>query len=386
VKRVVVLGSTGSIGTQTLDVLGQLSDRFEVVGLAAGRWTSAFQQQIERWQPDLVATAAPDAPALHGRVRVLNGARALEALIEETDPDVAVIGTPGMVGLDACLAVLRAGKIAAIANKEPLVTAGALVMEAARRYGGTIVPVDSEHSGVWQCLRGEDAATVSNITITSSGGAFRDAPLESLESATPEQALQHPTWSMGPKITIDSATLMNKALEIIEACWLFEVPHTLVSVVLHRQSIVHALVEFSDGSVKAQLAVPDMRLPIVNALTYPDRVPIEVPRLDVARMGTLTFEPVDEKRYPSIPLARATAEQGESYPAVMNAANEVAVERFLAGEIGFTEIVPLVASTLDRHNGGACRTLEDVIEVDRWARETAHTLQARRASVSTSPS
>jgi 1-deoxy-D-xylulose-5-phosphate reductoisomerase len=348
VKRVAVFGSTGSIGTQTLDVVSRLQRGFSVVGLAAGHWSAAFADQISYWQPAMAAVAdegpigEPDAPT-----RVVAGPAALERLVTELQPDVVVLGTPGLVGLRACLAALRAGKVVAVANKEPLVSAGALVMNVARRHGGTILPVDSEHSGVWQCLQGEDIHAVREIVLTSSGGAFRDTPLADLPSATPAQALQHPTWSMGPKITVDSATLMNKGLEIIEASRLFDVPASCVSVVVHRQSIVHALVEFIDGSVKAQLSVPDMRLPILNALMYPERVAIDLPRLEIARLGALTFEPVDDVRYPSISLARHAAEAGGTFPTVLNGANEVAVERFLAGSIRFTDIVPLVAETLE---------------------------------------
>jgi 1-deoxy-D-xylulose-5-phosphate reductoisomerase len=259
----------------------------------------------------------------------------------------------------------------AIANKETLVAAGELVTGVARECGGMIVPVDSEHSGIWQCLQGEDSSSVAEIIVTSSGGAFRDTPLEEMELATPEQALQHPTWSMGPKITIDSATLMNKGLEIIEASWLFGVTPSQVSVVLHRQSIVHALVRFADGSLKAQLSLPDMRIPIVNALTYPGRVSAELPGLDVAHLGALTFEPVDETRFPAIGVARMAAEAGGNYPAVLNAADDVAVRRFLDKEIRFMDIVPLVVGTLDRYTECKADEFEDVLAVDRWARQIA---------------
>jgi 1-deoxy-D-xylulose-5-phosphate reductoisomerase len=251
-------------------------------------------------------------------------------------------------------------------------------MGMARGCGGTVLPVDSEHSGVWQCLQGEERSAVVGITITASGGAFRDTPLPELDSATPQAALRHPTWSMGPKITVDSATLMNKGLEIIEASWLFDVPTDHVQVVLHRQSIVHALVEFTDGSIKAQLSVPDMRLPIVNALMYPERIPLDLPRLDITQLGTLTFEPIDGERYPALALARRAAQAGGTYPAVLNAANEVAVDRFLAGAVRFTDIIPLVAETLDRHNETGTDA-DDVFAADHWARATCLDLSARRS-------
>ena len=374
-KTVAVLGSTGSVGTQTLDVLQRLKDSFQVVGLAAGHWSDAFAEQVMSWQPSYAAIAENGiARSSEADTRVLVGPAALEQLVDETSPDIVVLGTPGLAGLAACLSALRAGKIAAIANKEPLVAAGELVTRTAREHGGTIVPVDSEHNGVWQCLRGEDWSSVAEIVLTSSGGAFRDTPIGELEHATVEEALNHPTWSMGPKITVDSATLMNKGLEIIEASWLFAVPQSKVSVVLHRQSIVHALVEFADGSIKAQLSVPDMRLPIMNALTYPERPCLDLPRLQIQHLGTLTFEPVDEVRYPSIPIARGAAQAGGAYPVVLNAANEVAVERFLAGEIRFTDIVALVAETIALHRNQGAASIDEILAADGWARETCRGL------------
>jgi 1-deoxy-D-xylulose-5-phosphate reductoisomerase len=376
VKTVAVLGSTGSVGTQTLDVLDRLKYSFRVVGLAAGHWTDAFAAQVTAWQPAYAAIAENGSGASSDAdTRLLSGASALEQLVEETQPDIVVLGTPGLAGLAACLIALRAGKVAAIANKEPLVAAGELVTRTAREHGGTIVPVDSEHNGVWQCLKGEDTSAVAEIVITSSGGAFRDTPLEDLRGATVEQALNHPTWSMGPKITVDSATLMNKGLEIIEASWLFGVPQSKVSVVLHRQSIVHALVEFADGSIKAQLSVPDMRLPILNALMYPERPCVGLPRLKIQHLGSLTFEPIDEIRYPSIPIARGAAEAGGAYPVVLNAANEVAVERFLDREIGFTDIVPLVAETIALHRDEGAGSIEEILAADVWARKTCRSLR-----------
>ncbi|MEA2642127.1 MAG: 1-deoxy-D-xylulose-5-phosphate reductoisomerase [Chloroflexota bacterium] len=375
-KRVIVLGSTGSIGTQTLDVLAQMRDQFRVVGLGAGHLSPAFETQVAAWAPEAAALSAETKPPdLDAKIFV--GADALVQLVEETDPDIVILGTPGLVGLAACLKALEAGRLVGVANKETLVSAGAIVMATARRCGGTIVPVDSEHSGVWQCLRGEEPSTVRRIIITSSGGALRDMPLEEIAEATTTQVLKHPTWSMGPKITVDSATLMNKGLEIIEASWLFDVPTDRVDVILHRQSIVHALVEFCDASIKAQLAVPDMRLPIVNALTYPDRPQAELPRLDVATLGALTFEPIDPRRYPAVGVAREAAAAGGLAPAVLNAANEVAVERFLAGEIRFSDIVPLVEATLDRHNDVQGETLVELLQVDASARATCRSLDVR---------
>ena len=375
-KRVVVLGSTGSVGTQTLDVLARLGKSFSVAGLAAGHWSDGFATQLARWDPEYAAVGADGAAREAGsEVALFTGPGALELLVQAVVPDILVLATPGLVGLSACLAVLRDGGIVALANKEPMVAAGHLVTATAREHRGAIVPVDSEHNGVWQCLRGEERESIVQIILTSSGGAFRDTPLDQLSYATVEDALRHPTWSMGPKITVDSATLMNKGLEIIEASWLFDVPPSAISIVLHRQSIVHALVEFVDGSIKAQLAVPDMRLPILNALMYPERVGADLPKLDVQNLGSLTFEPIDDNRYPSIPLARSAAEAGGAYPTVLNAANEVAVDRFLAGEIRFTSIVPLVQETVDRHNDRiGAGTIAEIEAADSWARAVCRTL------------
>lgn len=369
--RVAVLGSTGSIGTQTLDLISQFADRFEVVGLAAGHWSPGLAAQVAQWEPELVAVAQKPANGIPAGVPLAVGEAALETLVERLAPAIVVLGTPGLVGLQACLLALRQGARVLIANKEPLVAAGDLVCETAKTYGGTILPVDSEHSGVWQCLRGEEIEAVHRIVLTSSGGALRDVPLGDLPHVKPKQALQHPTWSMGPKITIDSATLMNKGLEIIEASWLFAVPPSMVSVMLHRQSIVHAIVEFRDGSIKAQLSPPDMRFPLLHALVYPERPSADLPTLDLLAAGGLTFEPVDDERYPALHLAREAAQAGISYPVALNAANEVAVERFLAGDLGFTEIVPVVKRTLDRHQPETERSLRAILAVDGWAREVA---------------
>jgi len=381
VRRVVVLGSTGSVGTQTLDVLERLNqrdgadERFQVVGLGAGHWSPALEAQVQHWSPSFTAVADPVESGDRANTQLLRGPTALDDLIEATSPDLVVLATPGLAGLTACLVALRAGKTVAIANKETLVSAGALVTRTASDHGGTILPIDSEHCAIWQCLRGEDIATVTALVLTSSGGAFRDTPIEDLADATPEQALKHPTWSMGPKITVDSATLMNKGLEIIEASWLFGCPAEKVQLALHRQSIVHAMVVFCDGSVKAQLAVPDMRLPITAALVHPAHVDVDLPQLDIPHLGALTFEPVDEHRYPAVPLARSAAASGGLYPAVLNAANEVAVERFLHREVRFTEIVPLVAATLDRYQESG-EDVADLFAADAWARETCRELVA----------
>lgn len=367
---VAVLGSTGSIGTQTLDVLDALRDQFRVVGLAAGRNLVELGGQIRDWQPRVISCADDaDRTAVdpHG---------ASWASIEEvaTHPDVAivVVGTAGKAGLLPSLAALRAGKVVALANKEVLVMAGHLLRAAAIEGGGSLRPIDSEHCAIWQCLWGENPEHVRRLILTASGGAFRDRALDELHAVQPAEALQHPTWNMGPKITVDSATLLNKGLETIEARWLFDVTLERIEVVMHRESIVHSLVEFTDGSVKAQLGLPDMRLPIQCGLTYPERLPVRgsLP-LDLGAIGTLHFETPDFTRLPCLRLAMEAGRRGGSYPAVLAAADEVAVERFLAGRIGFMDIARVVEAALDAHLSQDLPDLESVLAADAWAREYA---------------
>ncbi len=370
VTGVAILGCTGSIGTQSLDVLGDLRDRFRVVGLAAGRNLSLFQQQIQDWQPALVAC---ERAADHAAVKP---GPAKWATLNEiaTHPDVAIVivATTGKIGLAPALAALRAGKAVALANKEALIMAGGLLQEAAAAGGGSLRPVDSEHSAIWQCLWGERPQDVSRLILTASGGAFRDRPLDELRTVTPEQALRHPTWQMGRKITVDCATLFNKGLEAIEARFLFDVPLERVAIVMHRESIVHSLVEFADGAVKAQLGLPDMRLPIQLALTYPERLPVHGAKLlDLAAAGTLHFEPLDMERLPCLRLALEAGRRGGTFPAVLAAADEVAVASFLAGQIGFTEIAGVIDDTLSAHTPGATTDLAAILEADGWARQHA---------------
>lgn len=373
-KRIAVLGSTGSIGTQCLDVAERLRDRIQVVALAAHRDHERLHQQAQRFGVKHVALVDPaSADALREREpgwHVYAGDDGLQAVATLPEVDMVVVGVAGVCGLSATASALRAGKNIALASKEVLVAAGESVMALAQERGLPIVPIDSEHSAVFQCLQGERPEHVHRILLTASGGALRDVPLEQLPSVTPERALQHPTWRMGAKITIDSATLMNKGLEIIEAHWLFGVPAERVQVVLHPQSIVHALVEMRDGSVLAQLGLPDMRLPIQYALLYPERVDTALPRLDLVKVGSLTFAEPDPRRYPALQVAREALSAGGTMPAVMNAGNEVAVARFLKGEIGFTDIVQCVREVMDRHTPLPA-TLEAVQEADSWAREQA---------------
>lgn len=373
-KRIAVLGSTGSIGTQCLDVASRLPDRIAIVGLTAHRDYEKLWQQAKRFGVEHVALVDPQAAAtLREREptwQVYAGDEGLEAIASLPEVDLVVVGVAGVCGLSATIAALQAGKGIALASKEVLVAAGESVTSLAQQRNLPIIPIDSEHSAVFQCLRGERLQDVRQITLTASGGALRDVPLSQLASVTPQRALQHPTWRMGAKITIDSATLMNKGLEVIEAHWLFGLPAERIQVIIHPQSIVHALVEMQDGSVLAQLGLPDMRLPIQYALLYPERLDTQLPRLDLLQIGSLTFAQPDPQRYPALQTARDALAAGGTMPAVMNAANEVAVDRFLKVQIRFTDIIPCVRSVMERHDPLPA-TLENVRQVDQWARAMA---------------
>ncbi len=372
-KRLVILGSTGSIGRQTLDVVRSLRERFEIVGLAAGRNVSLLEEQAREFKPRYVWCEDEHARAA---VETAAGARSRWASMAEqaasSAADLVVVGTVGSAGLEPTLAALRAGKAVAIANKEVLVMAGALVAKAAKEGHGQLLPVDSEHSAIWQCLWGEKPSSIARVILTASGGAFRDYTPEQLARVTPGEALNHPTWQMGRKITVDSATLLNKGFEAIETRWLFNVPFERIEIVLHRESVVHSLVEFVDGSVKAQLGVPDMRLPIRIALCYPQRVvnPETVP-LDLAHLGELHFEPVDYRRYPALALALKAGREGGTYPAALAAADEVAIGHFLAGHLAFVDIVTLLEDVVTAHESGSEINLEAVLAADAWARSYA---------------
>ena len=376
-RRIAVLGSTGSIGRQALDVIRQLPDRFEVVALAAGRNAGLLAEQVAEFRPRYVA-AESEAPGLSDAAAAV-GARFIppEEMAVAADVDIPLVGTAGAAGLMPTLRALEAGRPVAIANKEVLVMAGRLVRRAMERGGGDLRPVDSEHSAIWQCLWGEEGHAVRRILLTASGGAFRDYDRAQLATVTAEQALNHPTWKMGAKITVDSATLMNKGMETIEAMWLFDVPMEKVEVVLHRESIVHSLVEFSDGSVKAQLGVPDMRLPIQLALAYPERMPVPpMPTLDLAAVGRLNFGRPDLERFPCLRFAMEAGRLGETFPAAMAAADEVAVERFIAGEIGFLDVPTVIEAVMEEHRPVADPDLEAILEADARARAQARAVSA----------
>ena len=369
-----VLGSTGSIGRQTVEVVRSLPDRFRVVALAAGDNVTLLEEQAREFRPALFY-AGREGEYLRQRAAAghLPGRWAeMEEMATHPAADIVVVATAGAAGVGPTLAAVRAGTAVAIANKEVLVMAGHIMTSEARRYRADLRPIDSEHSAIWQCLRGEDPRSVERIVLTASGGPFRDLPRQELSRVTAEEALRHPNWQMGRKVTVDSATLLNKGLECIEARWLFGVPLERIDVLLHRESIVHSLVEFRDGSVKAQLGVPDMRLPIQCALTYPERLPgAAVPRLDLKVTGTLTFGLPDMKQFPCLRLALEAGRRGGTYPAVLAAVDEVAVQHFLAGHIAFTDIPHVIDDALNNHRSIAEPTLEDVMAADAWGRAWA---------------
>ena len=383
-RAVAVLGSTGSIGRQTLEVAQAVPGRLRVEALAAGtRWETLAEQALAA-RPARVVIADESAYAdLRGAlagtgIEVAAGLDAVRALAEAPEVDVVVAAIVGAAGLGPTLAAAEAGKTVALANKESLVVAGALVEAACRRSGAVVVPVDSEHSALFQCLVGEPLEAVERVVLTASGGPFRDRPAGTFDAITPEESVAHPNWSMGAKISVDSATMMNKGLEVIEARWLFGLDADRIDVVVHPQSVVHSVVEFVDGSSKAQVGPPDMRVPIQVALSYPDRWPAPHPRLDWTRTGPLTFEAPDRDRFPCLDLAYAALRAGGSAPAALNAANEVAVARFLAGDVRFTDVPRLVEAGRDAARPAG--TLDDLLAVDRAARRAARAQAAPHAA------
>lgn len=379
--RVAILGSTGSIGRSALSVVESHPDRLDVVGLAAGSNASLLAAQIAQVRPRVAAMAtAHGLDALRAQLgpgeppRLTSGAEGLVEVATHPDADVLLCASSGTAALEAVLAAIDAGKRIALANKEVLVMAGALVTAAARRRGVAILPVDSEHNAIHQCLHGRDHAEITRLILTASGGPFRGHSLAELKQVGPDDALRHPTWRMGRKITIDSATLMNKGLEVIEARWLFGVGPSQIDVVVHPQSVVHSMVELRDGSVIAQLGVTDMRLPIQYAFSYPERWGSPLPRLDLARCGRLDFGVPDHQRFPCLGLAYRALGGDSSLPVVLNAANEVAVAAFLGGRLGFLAIPDVIQRTMDASPAGNVATLADVRTVDRWARAFAQDL------------
>jgi 1-deoxy-D-xylulose-5-phosphate reductoisomerase len=379
VKRIAILGSTGSIGRSALAVVDAHPSRLQVAALAAGDNVVLLAEQIETYRPRVAAIAtASGMDRLRASLgstaptQVLAGAEGLLAVATHPDVDIVICASAGTAGLEAVLAAIEAGKTIALANKEVLVMAGALVTESAHRRGVTILPVDSEHNAIHQCLHGRNPGEIRRLILTASGGPFRELSQPELERVSPEAALRHPTWQMGRKITIDSATLMNKGLEVIEAHWLFGVDADHIDVLIHPQSIVHSMVELNDGSVIAQLGVTDMRLPIQYACSYPERWETPLPTLDLARAGRLEFHEPALDRFPCLALAYRALRAGGTVPVVLNAANEVAVEAFLDGKLGFTAIPRVIEKTMNAHEIERVSTIDTVRRVDRWAREQAH--------------
>ncbi|CAG7602667.1 1-deoxy-D-xylulose 5-phosphate reductoisomerase [Paenibacillus solanacearum] len=375
-KKISILGSTGSVGTQTLDVVSHHPELFAVEGIAGGYNVMLLAEQVRRFRPKKVSVATKAladqlATQIPAGVQLFYGPEGLLEVAAGTDADMVVTALVGSQGLQPTLAAIEAGKEIGLANKETLVSAGHLVTERAARYGVKLLPIDSEHSAIFQCLNGESLDTIHKITLTASGGSFRDRTRDELKDVTVAEALQHPNWSMGAKITIDSATMANKGLEVIEAHWLFGLAYDQIEVLIHPESIIHSFVEFKDYSIIAQLGLPDMRVPIQYALTYPQRLSTPTGRLRLSEVGKLHFREMDFERFPCLRMAFESGRAGGSAPSVFNAANEVAVERFLQGEIKFLQIEDVIARTLDKHETVDSPELEQIIEIDRWARQTA---------------
>jgi len=361
-KTIVILGSTGSIGQQAMDVVRQFPSKFKVKGLAAGSNVKLLTAQIQEFKPDMVYSPRPIRA---GSAKLVS----MEEMASHPDIDIVIIATSGSVALKPIIAAIHSGKKIGLSNKEILVSAGHILTSEAKKYRAQILPIDSEHSAIWQCLRGERSA-VSKLILTASGGPFYSLNPSQMSRVTPSEALAHPTWKMGKKVTIDSATLMNKGLEVIEAHWLFSMPFDRINVIIHRKSIVHSLVEFTDGSLKAQLSLPDMHLPIQYALSFPHRLRnTNRQRLNLTD-NELSFEPVPFEKFPCLSLAVEAGKKGGTYPAVLCAADEVAVQQFLEGQIRFTDIAPIIEKTLSAHTVIANPDLEQVMAADAWARKT----------------
>ncbi|MCS1351298.1 1-deoxy-D-xylulose-5-phosphate reductoisomerase [Mechercharimyces sp. CAU 1602] len=375
-KRISILGSTGSIGQNTIEVVSAHPESFEIVALAAGSNVPAMVEQVRRTRPKLISMASKEAAEqvrreVDSSVQVMFGEEGLLAVATCSASNYVVSAIVGSQGLTPTLAAIEAGKTIGLANKETLVMGGAIVTKVAREHGVEILPIDSEHSAIFQCLNGERRSDVKKMILTASGGSFRDWSREDIARATPAEALKHPNWSMGAKVTIDSATMLNKGLEVIEAHWLFKMDYEQIEVLIHPQSIVHSLVEFQDGAMMAQLGTPDMKVPIQYALTYPQRLPLAGEQLDLAKLGSLHFYEPDLTRYPLLKYAFDAGKAGGSVPAVLNAANEVAVERFLQEEIPYLGIEEIVGEVLVKHQKIADPTLQELYEADHWARLSA---------------
>lgn len=383
-KAISILGSTGSVGVTTLDVVARSPGRFHVRAMAAGRNLELFAEQVRRFKPELVSVATPVLAATlkerlgPNRVEITHGLDGAIAVATHPESELVMSAMVGALGLRPTLAAIRAGKDIAFANKEVLVIAGELVTRAVREHGVRLLPVDSEHNAIFQCLEGGRRSALRRIILTASGGPFRELPAHRLSEVTVADALKHPTWRMGNKITIDSATLMNKGLEVIEARWLFDVAREQISVVIHPQSVIHSMVEMVDGSVLAEMAVPDMAIPVAYALAYPERLALDhLRRFSLTEAGSLSFEEPDCEKFPCLRLAYEALEAGGTMPACLNAANEEMVAAFLAGQARFVDIPRCIESVMERHSNEPANTLEDLLEVDEWARRETRELIGR---------
>jgi len=382
--KVAILGSTGSIGRNCLEVISRSKNRWEVVGLSAGRNMKLFQKQVARFKPKIISLEREEDAAEFRRefpensAEVLHGQGGAEAVARYGENDIVLSAITGISGLRPTLGAVQDGKRVALANKESLVVAGSLIMETAQRTGSLIIPVDSEHSGVFQCLAKEDPGHVKKVILTASGGPFFRLPAEEMKNKSLEEALDHPRWKMGKKVTIDSATLMNKGLELIEARWLFDLEPGKLDMLIHPQSIVHSLVEMRDGSVLAQMSPTDMKIPIQYALTYPERDEALLPSLDLSQVRTLEFYEIDDEKFPLVKLARAAMEEGGSTPVVLNTANEVAVEAFIHGKIPFSGIAEIVTETVTNHKNRKIGGLEEIFDIDRETKGKTRNLIHRR--------
>ena len=373
-KKIVILGSTGSIGTNTLDIVSKFRGKFQVIGMTAGTNVDKLEEQVRTFGPAIVAMS-DEAAAQQLRVRckglptkILGGAEGLVQTATMPKADLVISAIVGGAGLLPTLAAIKAGKSIALANKEPMVMAGRLMQEEARKANVRIFPIDSEHSALFQSMEGHRMADIRRLILTASGGPLWDMTTKQMKDVTPEEALRHPNWKMGPKITIDSATLMNKGLEVVEARWLFDIPASQIEVLIHRESIIHSLVEYSDRSVIAQLGLPDMRTPIAYAMNYPERVPLDLPSLNLAEIGRLSFCAPDDARFPCLRFGYEALTTGGTMPAVLNAANEIGVQAFLDRRIGFLGIAATIRRTMDAHVPREILTLEDALQADVWAR------------------
>jgi 1-deoxy-D-xylulose-5-phosphate reductoisomerase len=380
-KRLAILGSTGSIGVNTLDIVEQFREEFEVLALAAGTNLSVLREQVKRFKPRIVSVLNQDlAHALREdlceeKVEVVSGTEGLIRAATFPGVDLVVSAVVGSIGLLPLLAAIEEGKDVALANKESIVMAGEIIIKKAQEKGVAILPIDSEHSAIFQALGGKTGGEgVKRIILTASGGPFYTLPAEALQAVSPQEALAHPVWEMGPKISVDSATMMNKGLEVIEAHWFFQIPPERIEILIHPQGIVHSLVEYVDGSIIAQLSIPDMRIPIAYALSYPRRLATDLPGLNLVELNHLTFDPPDFEKFPSLKLAYEALQGGGTLPAVLNAANEVAVEAFIEESLKFTAIPLLIKQVMEEYEVKSAHTIEDILMADHWAREKARVI------------